>query len=175
MIHDLIDRLARLDAASAWHGDLNPTQRCILGYLARANRFSRSPSHVADYLGSTRGTVSQSLKSLAEKNYVIEQRSETDKRAISFELTEQGREALSQPTRLEKAASNLDRRSEQALETGLSLLLKESIAQGGGRTFGLCRTCRHHEAQERGGYCKLLSIALEEPECEQICFEQEYA
>ncbi|TLP44123.1 MarR family transcriptional regulator [Cohaesibacter sp. CAU 1516] len=174
MIHDLIDRLARLDAAGAWAGDLNPTQRSILSYLARANRFSRSPSHVADYLGSTRGTVSQSLKSLAEKGYVRELRSEHDRRAISFDVTPRGHETLRQSTRLQQAVTSMDQRTEQSLQNGLMTLLRESLALSEGRTFGLCKSCKYHEPREAGGYCKLLKIDLKEQECTQICFEQDY-
>ncbi|MDG1431396.1 MAG: MarR family winged helix-turn-helix transcriptional regulator [Paracoccaceae bacterium] len=62
-----------------------------MDYLGQANRFSRSPSHVAEYLGTTRGTVSQSFKSLVQKGYVTEHRSKFDKRIISFELTASGK------------------------------------------------------------------------------------
>jgi predicted transcriptional regulator len=59
----LIDRLERLTRAGEGLG-LNPAQWEALRFLARANRFSRSPAAVADYLASTRGTVSQTLIAL---------------------------------------------------------------------------------------------------------------
>ena len=56
-IREPITQLARLNATSTWKGDLNPAQKAVLEYLARASRFSRSPSQVAEYLGSTWGTT----------------------------------------------------------------------------------------------------------------------
>ncbi len=41
---ELIDRLERLVRASEQAGDLNPAQWEVLRYLARANRFSRTPA-----------------------------------------------------------------------------------------------------------------------------------
>ncbi len=93
-IRGLITRLARIDAGEGWADDLNPAQRAALDYLGQANRFSRSPSHVAEYLGTTRGTMSQTLKVLVRKGYVTELRSEADKRTISYALTQAGRNAI---------------------------------------------------------------------------------
>jgi hypothetical protein len=68
-INDLVERLARLSAADNWAEALNPPQRAALSYLSRANRLSRCPSHVADYMAVTRGTASQTLKSLVREKY----------------------------------------------------------------------------------------------------------
>ena len=54
----LLDRLARLHAARRRAVMLTDAQCAALDYLARANRFSRSPSVIADYLATTRGTAS---------------------------------------------------------------------------------------------------------------------
>ena len=57
----LIERLGRLLQTEEQETGLNPAQWQALRFLGRANRFSRTPATVADYLGSTRGTVSQTL------------------------------------------------------------------------------------------------------------------
>ncbi|MFC6657468.1 MarR family transcriptional regulator [Roseibium salinum] len=90
IVRDLIDRLSRLIAAEEWNGPLNPSQFAALSYLARANRFSRAPSHVADYLATTRGTASQTLKALARKGLIAETRSQEDKRSIRYDVTDHG-------------------------------------------------------------------------------------
>ncbi|CAH2394963.1 hypothetical protein [Mesorhizobium ventifaucium] len=51
----LIDRLERLARSGEQSGRLNPAQWDALRYLARANRFSRTPAALANYLASTRG------------------------------------------------------------------------------------------------------------------------
>lgn len=174
-IRDLIIRLARLDAASAWEGDLNPSQRAVLGYLSRANRFSRSPSHVASYLGSTRGTVSQTFKSLVQKGYVSEFRSHLDRRTISFDLTDKGRDALIGQSDLEEALSSLSQTEAASLRTLLEESLLTLITKSGGRGFGICRDCRHHRQTGQGRTCALLSVPLASEEADQICHEQETA
>ena len=40
------------------------------------------------YLGTTRGTMSQTLKALENKGYVAGEPSETDKRSLSYALTD---------------------------------------------------------------------------------------
>jgi DNA-binding MarR family transcriptional regulator len=171
-IRELINRLARLDTAQAWQGDLNPTQAAVLDYLGRANRFSRSPSHVADYLGTTRGTISQSLKSLGQKGYVIERRSSTDRRAISFELTHKGIEAALAPNGMATAVFKMDQSSRQNLMASLEALLVPLLKENGGRPFGICKECKHFASRPGDSHCSLLSEDLSPTDANQICHEQ---
>jgi DNA-binding MarR family transcriptional regulator len=170
-IRELVNRLARLDAASAWGSDLNPTQRAVLDYLGRANRFSRSPSHVADYLGSTRGTVSQSFKSLVQKGYVSERRSEFDKRAISFDLTEKGLDVVKAGSPLTDVLAGCSSDQKDAVLTALQQVLGGVLSQNAGRAFGVCANCVHHVSRPLGGFCSLLSEPLTQSETTQICHE----
>ena len=171
-IRELIVRLARLDMAQAWHGDLNPTQSAVLDYLARANRFSRSPSHVSQYLGSTRGTVSQSLKSLGQKGYVTERKSQSDKRTISFDLTAKGHDAAQMPDIMTDHLTKMDRGARDRLLETLRALLIPLLADNDGKPFGVCKTCRHFAPRDTGGYCGLLSADLSHEDTSHICHEQ---
>lgn len=162
----LIERLARLSASEAWETELNPTQFAALDYLARANRFSRSPSHVADYLGATRGTVSQTLKSLARKGLIAESRAAADRRAIHYTPTPEGRALLAGPRLLDRLGGD-----SRDLEDALSRLLADLLAERGGRPFGLCRGCRHHARRDGAGYCALLDTPLAPGEEDLVCHE----
>lgn len=172
LIKEQIARLARLDSAAKWAGDLNPTQCAAISYLGRANRFSRSPSHLADYLGTTRGTVSQTLKSLLQKGYVSEQRSEADKRVISYELTSRGQSVADDQTPLDLALGALTEEEQQLLQHILTRAMRSVLAHNRGQEFGPCRTCIHHRQGTKGAECALLSVALTEQERDQICYEQ---
>lgn len=167
----LLERLIRVGAAEDWGDDLNPAQRAALSYLDRANRFSRSPSQVAEYLTATRGTVSQTLKALARKGLIEERRREADKRSISYDVTSDGRAALSGRGALTEAVSAISAQERAKLETSLSALLKRALAIRGGRSFGVCRSCRHHREGAEGRSCALLDVALSDADAEQICFE----
>ncbi|MDQ0313744.1 MarR family winged helix-turn-helix transcriptional regulator [Amorphus orientalis] len=165
--------MARLDAAETWTDELNPAQLAALAYLSRANRFSRSPSQVAEYLGATRGTVSQTLKALERKGYVHETRSQSDKRSISYELTAAGADAAARRSPLSVALGRLEDSTAAELEDTLSALLSSIIRANGGRPFGVCRTCRHFRRNAEGAFCALLSVPLSASETEKICQEQE--
>ncbi len=174
-IRSLLNRLARLDAGEGWAGDLNPAQRDALDYLARANRFSRSPSHVAEYLDTTRGTMSQTLKALVRKGYLSEKRSIMDKRVVSFTLTDQGQKATSDINIINRGLDDLDISDRKGLHKGLTDLLESVLKKSGGKTFGICHTCRHFSKESQGGFCNLLSEPLTELETKQICHEQDSA
>ncbi|MEP2732464.1 MAG: MarR family transcriptional regulator [Ascidiaceihabitans sp.] len=174
-IRELLTRLARLDATESWSDDVNPAQRSVLDYLTQANRFSRSPSHVADYLGSTRGTVSQTLKSLSAKGYVTERRSSTDKRVVQYQITEKGEALVAQPLRLIGGIEGLDGQQLTSLETTLRQTLRSILDQNDGKPFGLCRDCRHFQKNEGQSFCQLLSEHLTPQETDLICHEQDPA
>ena len=174
-IRSLINRLSRLDAGADWEADLNPAQRAALDYLVRANRFSRSPSVVADYLGSTRGTVSQTLKSQARKGYLVEERSSADKRSISYRVTEAGLREAAWTGPLAEALAGIGEPDLLALANDLEGLLRRAVRAGGNKPFGICRNCLHFRPREEGGFCALLSVALEPDETHRICHEQEPA
>lgn len=151
---------------------MNPAQIAALEYLARANRFSRAPSHVADYLGTTRGTMSQTLKALVRKGYVAERRSETDKRSISYDLTKAGQTLVARQGDLLDAISALPSAQLAQLGESLSAILKHQLTRNEGRAFGQCKHCIHHRTRDGGAYCALLALELSSAEVEQICHEQ---
>lgn len=170
-LRDLLQRFARLIAADGWGGDLNPTQRAALIYLARANRFSRAPSHVADYLSATRGTVSQTLKALRRKGLIRELASEGDKRSFSYELTPEGLACVAADDRLSEVLAGLSKEDAAELSGHLSNLIFGLLELRNGQSFGICRTCQHHEKRGPAGYCKLLQVALVPEERDQLCHE----
>jgi DNA-binding MarR family transcriptional regulator len=163
----LLDRLARLHLHERRDDDLNPVQRAALDYLARANRFSRMPSAVADYLAATRGTVSQTLKSLARKGLIREHTPPGDQRARRYDLTAEGHSLATRPA----AALPLAPGDAAAAEAALRNLLTAMLDARGRRSFGVCKTCRYHGARDGGPYCTLLDLALTAEETEQICIE----
>ncbi len=167
----LLDRLARLAVADAWADQLNPAQLAALEYPERANRFSRAPSHVADYLGATRGTVSQTLKSLERKNLLTEVRSGSDKRRTSYTVTGLGAGILQRTQEIETVLDGMTKAQRTTLEDGLRGVLTGVLALRGGRSFGICQTCAHHQHNPEGAYCRLLGVRLSQEESQQICHE----
>ena len=178
----LIDRIERLARGGVQIHGLNPAQWEALRYLARANRFSRTPAGLAAYLGSTRGTVSQTLIALEQKGFVARRASEKDRRSVDLGLTPKGLEALADDPLLDVARDVAGATDDDAAAVAgtLKRALRATIRRNGGRPFGLCRTCRHFR---RGGgppgqsphFCALLKEPLSEPDSGHICLEQEDA
>ncbi|AHD11577.1 MarR family transcriptional regulator [Phaeobacter gallaeciensis] len=170
-IRSLINRLARIDAAGGWSGSLNPAQYAALDYLGRANRYSRAPSHVAEFLGTTRGTMSQTLKALARKGFVQEQPKTGDQRSISYGLTAEGLALAEAPSVIGAALSELEDQVAEALESALAATLRTALDARGGRAFGLCKTCQFHDTGPAHGYCTLLNLPLQPGDRDLICVE----
>jgi DNA-binding MarR family transcriptional regulator len=178
----LIDRLDRLMRSGANIEGLNPAQWEALRYLARANRYSRTPAALADYLGSTRGTVSQTLIVLEQKGFVGRTQSTRDKRSIDLELTPQGEIALKDDPLLALAqdlAASAGRDISPLVET-LRAVLHRAVARNNGKAFGACHTCRYFEydvapSPRAPHRCGLLDEPLSEADSRAICVEQELA
>ncbi|NVK14539.1 MAG: winged helix-turn-helix transcriptional regulator [Rhodobacteraceae bacterium] len=170
-IASLLDRLSRLHGTGRRAAGLNPAQASALDYLARANRFSRTPSAVADYLSATRGTVSQTLKSLAAKGLAEEGPGGSDRRSRRYDLTPQGR-AVADALDATPPVDLPDCQMEDVRDA-LRQLVRGMIKARGGRSFGLCRSCLHHRTSAQGAHCALLDVPLQDEETTQICQEHE--
>lgn len=168
----MIDRVARLTATEDRTGSLNPAQATALDYLSRANRFSRAPSHVADYLGATRGTVSQTLKALERKGLITARENPEDRRGLIYDLTPEGARVAERNRAAEAALDALEGGDRVALDQGLRAAMQALLDEQGGRAFGICGLCSHHETDGTGRRCALMGVALAAPEAAQICHEQ---
>lgn len=178
----LIGRLDRLMRSGVAVEGLNPAQWEALRYLARANRFSRTPAGLADYLGSTRGTVSQTLIALEQKGFAVRMASERDRRSTELALTRRGLAALKRDPLLllaeDIAASNGGGCEE--LLAALQAVLRNTIRRNNGRPFGVCHSCRHFRKAAGGSaasphHCALLDEPLSDADSHGICVEQESA
>ena len=164
----ILERLARLHAARRRTDGLTDAQSVVLEYLSRANRFSRSPSAVADYLVTTRGTASQTLKSLAMKGLMVESAPAQDKRVRRYDLTKAGEDMVRKFVPDNWAATDLGL---DLILAALRVLLRRNLDAHQGRAFGLCQRCRHHRRTGSERYCGLLKTALSAPEANQLCHE----
>ena len=178
----LIDRLERLARLGDAPGGINPAQWEALRYLARANRFSRTPAALADYLASTRGTVSRTLASLESKGYVARMPNPRDGRSVDFVLTAKAQGALARDPLL-AMAEGIDRTlGGDAVELldSLRRMLWDAIARNNGRAFGACSSCRHFRpnanvSPDAPHHCSLLDAPLSSADSLAICVEQEPA
>jgi DNA-binding MarR family transcriptional regulator len=163
-----LGRAARGEDASA---RLTPAQWTGLRFFARANRASRTPSAFASFHATTRGTASQTVKSLEQKGLLTRTRSEEDRRSVRFELTRQGRMMLrADPLRhLAHAIERLPADERAALASALPALASDLATMRGASAFGTCGDCRHYAERNGGGYCACVAAELAPSEIGQLC------
>lgn len=154
---------------------LQPVHFQVLNYLARANKYSNTPAAVANYLGMTRGTVSQSLIILEKKGYIAKKPDSSDRRVVHLQLLPEGLQVLQQARPndwFDSATSILDAggpapADANVFQQALTALQKANKSQ----SFGVCKTCRNFTTRDEGYYCMLTKQALSHDDSEQICQE----
>jgi DNA-binding MarR family transcriptional regulator len=180
---DLVERLGRLAQGERYAEGLPPVQWQALGYLARANRFSRHPTALGLYLGATKGTVSQTVMALVRKGLVRKEADPADRRAVTLDLTARGRALLARRPAgaLADALAELPAPARARLARTLAQVLEAMLARRQGRMFGQCAGCRFFRrggarAQAAGPHrCGLLDVPLSDDDAEKICVEFERA
>ncbi len=73
---------------------LSDREWMALRFLARANRFSRTPSALAIFLGATRSGASEVAAELRKRGLVISEPSAEDRRSTTLSVTSRGRKFL---------------------------------------------------------------------------------
>ena len=178
VIAELVLHLGRITSGDGLVDGLMPGQWAILRYLASANRFSRTPSAFAAFHGTTRGTVSQTIKSLVAQGYLKQTRSRTDGRSVRLDLTNKARAIIANDSPRSPGAGR-GRTSPPGVRghfsNGLQRLLGHVASATNKPLFGTCNTCGHLEGdgccqEGRTAYtCGFLSESLTEEELDELC------
>lgn len=172
-VDDLLQRLRRTARQREFAHGLLPAQWDALRYLSRANAMSRTPGALAAFLGTTRGTVSQTLAALDGKGCIARVRSERDRRVVRLELTESGRALLARdPQRsIRNAVDDLPQEISGIMARGLKAVV-ERLDRNALHSFGVCRSCQHFEEASRldaTRRCQLTGEPIAPAEADQIC------
>lgn len=178
-LFDLVERLSLLNRAGLRHAGaaqgLQPVHLQVLFYLNQANRFSNTPLALTDYLGLTKGTVSQTVLVLARRRLVSRYADPDDGRVVRLILT-QGGAALLKTLNSAGAWREAVQTASPARVSSAMVVLRQVLAQvqaqGDKRSFGVCATCRHNQRLgPRSYFCGLLQEKLSSPEVRLICRE----
>ena len=147
----------------------------VLEYLSLCNKYSDTPAAIANYLGITRGTVSQSLIILEKRELIKKNQDHSDKRVFHIQLLPKGFNTLmkAKPTDLfKKAATILEENSsitggEEVFIEALTALQKANNSY----SFGVCKTCKNFTRKSKGFFCELTQENLSKSDSEKICQE----
>lgn len=143
----------------------------ILRYLSICNRYSNTAQALSEYLGQTKGSISQSIKLLEKDGFIERRKCIDDKRVTKLYLTPKAKKTTE---RIEKwLMPNLGEASE-ASKTLKSLLMEWQI-KNQHKGFGQCQSCRFNRSLSNGKFqCGLTEEPLSSAEVKQICREHEF-
>ena len=179
LMYERMERIANLMRSSVRKSGLSkglqPVQMEALHYLSRCNQYSNTPMAVAEFLGLTKGTVSQTLAVLEGDGLVTKTADDKDRRVVHLKLTQSGQAALTSaipPESLSSALEHLSQSEREAVDAALNTLWASLQKVNGLKTFGVCATCRYHISAENGqALCGLTQDALMTAEHDKICRE----
>lgn len=158
------------------HG-LQPVQFEALHYLSICNRYSDTPMGVTEFLGQTKGTVSQTLKVLEKKSLLTKVADEKDKRVTHLIVTESGKALVKLifPLPNMKMADELIPASQLSeINNALSQLLTTIQQANEFKSFGQCLSCRHNLKLANDEFlCGLTKESLTHTDIKLICREHE--
>nr|WP_314963905.1 MarR family transcriptional regulator [Bradyrhizobium cosmicum] len=173
-------------AANSWQFDgtrhgMSDREWMALRFLARANRFSRTPSALAKFVGTTRATVSQMVKQLEVKGYLERKGSDSDKRSIVLCITPRGEKILTRDpiAPLVTAIATVDLGAHNFRDTLRYVLDRLDTAEHTAHA-GNCRQCIF--LMERGSKrskiqadytCLIFRTAINREEMDLLCFNSE--
>ena len=170
-IAELLIHIARSSRGEDLASPLTAAQWTCLRFFARANRVSRTPSAFASFQVTTRGTASQTIKTLEEKGLLARFRSDRDGRSVRLEITEQGNETLNADplADLMRLIDLIKPKERAAFLATLSLLSETLAGLKGAQAFGTCKACTHYTSSDGGGYCACIAAELAPDDVGKLC------
>ncbi|MDD5319261.1 MAG: MarR family winged helix-turn-helix transcriptional regulator [Methylococcales bacterium] len=177
-VFDLIERMAALirseERKKCTELGLQPVHFQVLDYLSRCNRYSDTPAALANYLGMTRGTVSQTLLLLVKKGFIKKTADAADRRMVHLSLLPEGDAILKQARTSDlfvKAALIFKKHNFSNQEDMFVKALTALQTANKSHSFGLCKTCKYFTKTPDGFTCGLTKEQLSSSDSEKICQE----
>jgi len=178
-LHQHLERLSNLLRNEARQTGmdygLQPIQLEALHFLGSCNRYSDTPIGVTEYLGLTKGTVSQTLNVLHGKGLIRKVADKKDKRTTHLKLTKTGEKLLEKAVPaplLRDAYEQLQATQQTQLIDDLKRLLTTIQQSNTMKSFGVCHTCRfNRRVDARQYFCELTQEALSPDDIQLICRE----
>lgn len=157
---------------------LQPIHIQVLDYLSRCNWCSDTPVAVAEYLGLTKGTVSQTIQLLERKGYLARSSDAEDGRVVHLGLTKSGAQLLNEMATLDvfaQAENALAIKKHATLGDALNSMLRTLQMTNSTRSFGVCSSCANFNEIDSHYQCDLAQVPLSRLDTEKICREHKPA
>ncbi|MFN3698250.1 MAG: MarR family winged helix-turn-helix transcriptional regulator [Pseudobdellovibrio sp.] len=171
MMNIYIDRLVSAHKTLMRHfaqeNTLQMVQVEIIQYLSLCNRYSDTAQALSEYLGQTKGSLSQSINHLEDVGLIKRIQDKKDKRVYHIELTSKG---LQISRKFQQKIEFQGETKEQIQQ--LKNLLSHYQRLNQLKTFGICFTCKYNIAIDQHKYkCGLTDENLSSTDVNLICRE----
>ncbi len=172
----IIERIAALQVSEIRKGaaelEIPFIHAKILEYLATCNKYSDTPLALVEYLGQTKGSISQSLMKMEANGLIVKKPDDNDKRSVHLELTAKGRQFWK---KLQATLPVIPIEYASAMNE-LTSLLRDLQTMHGRKGFSVCSTCRYNQKTGTDSFrCGLTGEGLTQKDVTKICREHEYA
>mgnify|MGYP000861632678 CR=1 FL=1 len=140
----------------------------ILQYLSICNRYSDTTQAISDYLGQTKGSISQSLGLLEESGFIKRTQDKIDKRVFHLSLLAKGQSVAN------RMLQGIQFHGVESLESQFKALLISIQEKNGFVGFGTCMSCKHNQNPSKNIFiCGLTNETLTLSDIKKICKEHE--
>jgi DNA-binding MarR family transcriptional regulator len=156
---------------------IQPVHVQVLEYLSLCNHHSDTPAALTEFLGLTKGTVSQSLQVLERKGYVSKTQDSQDGRVVHLRLLEAGADILRKVQPLDvftQAEETLLQKEFKSIRHALGATLLVLQRANHSKSFGLCNTCRYFSEVDNHTQCDLTGEPLRQEAVDKICREHQF-
>ena len=141
-----------------------------LQYLSICNQYSNTAQALSEYLGQTKGSISQSIKLMEKIGYIERKSCEKDKRVIKLYLTKNGTLCLK---RVSKKLDSFPDGSSTASK--LQSILKEWQKYSSQQSFGQCSSCSYNAKLNNNKFqCGLTQEPLNSKNIKKICRKHQF-
>jgi DNA-binding MarR family transcriptional regulator len=179
-IGELLLQLARGMLAERENDRLTSAQWVALRFFSRANIFSRTLSELASYQATTRGTASQTVKSLEKRGYIKRGKSPYDGRSSILTVTDSGRRRMKDDPLMPLIVEieTLDKQKQEMLRDILRQLVSNIDCTNRREAIGSCGDCvflliRRLKSQSNGVqinfFCRCVGMPVAEGDLGLLC------
>ena|SRR5690554_5715334 len=156
---------------------LSPIQVQILIFLLYHNPEKRKVSYLAKEFNITKASVSDTIKTLEQKQLIAKETHPNDSRSYTISLTEKGKQLAEQTSvfaqHIREPINNLEPGIQENLLESLLGVIRHLNQKGIISVQRMCQNCHFYSHQNNTHFCKLLNQNLQTPQLRIDCAEHQ--
>ncbi len=178
-----LERIAQAFRVLLWQESkefsLSPIQVQVLIFLLHHSREKRKVSYLADEFNITKATISDTIKTLEQKNLITKEYESFDTRSYVINLTQKGKDIADKTSLFTKEIhtpiDQLHTDDKENLLLSLLNIIRHLNKTGVITIQRMCMTCTYYSPLEKGQghFCKLLHQPLHITDLRMDCPEHE--